>query len=231
MAEYGLKVKNSSGYLVIDGEYSNLGVRSSGVLDMSNAPQITNGCYYKTFTLTANNPIVALSGGYAAISSMSISGTTMTFMVWANDRSNLTYYLFDEAMYCARFNTNYGLVVKNKTTGLVVYDSRIKYMRVIDIISGSGSTGVITRSYPGVQKIALVQSAKYAYGETIVIPTANPPFTQPYLITGVSSVTSNNIANISSILVYTIPPSQNNPVILQNNQDFYSYLVLDVSNY
>lgn len=231
MAEYGLQIKNAGGFLVIDGTYSNLGIRSSGTLDMSNAAQNTNGCFYKTFTITANTPIIALSGGYAAISSMAISGTTLTFTVWALSRANQIYYLFDEAMYCARFNTNYGLVVKNKSTGLVVYDSRIKYMRVLDVISGSGSTGVITRSYPGVQKVAVVQCAKYAFGETVIIPTANPPFTQPYLNTGASSVTSNNVASISEISVFNLPPSQNNPIVLENNQDFFFYLVVDVSYY
>lgn len=232
MAEYGLTVKNSGGYLVIDGTYSNMGIRQSGALDMSDASQLPNGCYYKSFTFSASSPILALAGDYALVSSISLSNGVLTAVIQAQSKSTLTYYLFDEAAYGARYNTAYGLVVKNKTTGVVVFDSRIKYMRVIDVIQGDpGSNGgvSISRSYAGVASVAVVQCTRYRYGTTVVIPGGNPPQTQPIGAASASKAVGASV-NIAVITLFTYPPATNNPTF-NDDQPFYSYLVLDVSNY
>lgn len=234
MAEYGLKVNNPSGIVVIDGTYSNLALRSSGIFDMTGATS-TGSAYQKTFTLTAVTPVLALSCDSSvkcAVASISQNGTTVTVVIETQAIGPVSYYLFDNPVYGAAFNIKYGLIVRNKTTGAVVFDSRLKYMRVLDFIVGSASGSgypSTSKSYAGVTKIAVVQCARKMYATTTVTP-GSPPLLLIIDTGGATYTASGNTITLSSFLRWQIGPTAN---ITAYNQDLtdYAYLVLDLSNY
>lgn len=231
MAEYGLKIKNANGYLMVDGTYSNLALRSAGAFDMSNADQMTNGAYFKSFQVAGQNPVVALAGStLALVLNSSLVGGVLTVVIVAPTRTNIPYYVFDNANLGSRFNTNYGLVVKNVNTGQVVFDSRCRYMRILDVItSNDANWTAVSRSYAGLASaVAVVQSSRWRYGTTVFLP-GSPPKLQPFSTCSASKVDGVTVT-LDSVMLWTFPPDPNNPVFEDSNT-MYTYLVLDITNF
>lgn len=225
----GLKVKNVNGFLVVDGTYSNLSLRSFGSFDMSNAEQMTNGAYFKAFQLLGNNPVVALGGAsLALVLNSSLSGGVLTVVITSPNRSAIPYYLYDDADKGLRLNNNYALLVRNTTTGQVVFDSRCRYMKIIDVITGNDANfTAITRDYSAfTSSVAVVQSVRWRYGTTVFLP-GTPPKLQPFSTCSASKV-EGAVVTIDSIMLWTFAPDAQNPTFNDANT-LYTYLVLDAS--
>lgn len=233
MAEYGLKIKNSSGYVQIDGTYSNMAVSKSGELNFNSANQLVNGVYSLLISVQGVSPSIALvnpSGGAVMVGSSWRSGSNFNFYVYSTTRGIGKYYIFDDVSMANKYNTEYGLVVKNKNTSRVVFDSRCPYMRVIDSISGSNTESLpLTRNY-GISEIAIIQSLRIRYDQTVVVggsPTR--PDLIPISASSFVSISGSSVT-ISNGVIWTYPPSPDNPTISDINQN-YHYVILDISGY
>lgn len=228
MAEYGLKIKNASGYLVIDGTYSNMALSSSGVLSFASAEQLINGAYIVNLNISGVSPSIALrtTAGASVLNAIKTGPNSFLFQIISTTRDSVAYYVFDNVVMAPRYNTPYGLIVKNKNTGQVVFDSRCPYMRVIGVIAGDNNLPQ-TLAY-GSSAIAVVQAIRWRLDTYVVLGgPGGTPLIQPISATSFSRVVGNQVTIFSSG-VWTYAPAENNPLLNDSNPNFF-YFVVDVS--
>lgn len=232
MAEYGIKIKNANGFVVIDGNYSNLGLRQKGTIRTDQGQVQPGGMFYRELTISGGDtPMIALqcASSFCLVSRVVKSGSSWTYTISTTEAADVSYFIFDKAQFVSRYNTNYGLIVKNKNTGLVVFDSRAPYMRIIGVIQGSDPyTSIKTTSY-ATSKVAVIQCTRQIVRYNEAFP-GSPPMTQ----VGASSSaikTSGGSVSLGTSVLFMYPPATGNPIQVGGNDDFYYYLVLDVENF
>lgn len=239
MAEYGLRIKNVNGFLQIDGTYANLALVEKLTLTATSVAGGPNGrIYFVTRDFPGyTNAAIALSvpSSVAVCWTGQLINGVLRVTFWATTQTPFEVYVFDVASRGQKFPINYGLLVKNKTTGAVVFDSRMKYMRVLDVVSGKSTNGsfpTVDRNYPASKKIAIIQSIFWAWSFYQVIP--NDPI-DPDAIAVISasciSKPGSNAARFEQVQMY------NNSGRISSNPEpntycsSYSYIVIDVSDY
>lgn len=238
MVEYGLRVKNVNGFLQIDGTYSNLALVERITLSATNKAGGPNGLIWfvtRDFPGYVTPTIAVSSTSTAVLWTGQMVGGVFRVTFWAVNTSAFEVYVFDVASRGQRFNINYGLIVKNKTTGQIVFDSRMKYMRILDVIAGSSNDGgfnVISRSYPGLQKVAVVQSIFWAWSFHEVIPDSptDPSAIAAIIASFMFKPAANSVRIESDYTYQNSNRLSSNPVPNHYNPSF-NYIVLDVSNF
>ncbi|AUV61904.1 hypothetical protein HWB52_gp89 [Pseudomonas phage Littlefix] len=137
MAEYGLEIKNVANVVQIDGNFNNLAFRSKGTAVLGEASGSTGMRYARITTGASPTSMVAVkTNGYTYLANVIDNGNGTRTYVWIVDPgTTVTYYIFDEIEYCPPRTDKYGLIVKNKVTGKVAFDSRYKYMRVVQMLT------------------------------------------------------------------------------------------------
>lgn len=239
MAEYGLRVKNANGFVQIDGTYANLALVEKLTLSASTQGGGPNNVIWSvTRDFTGyTNPAIALSppSNVSVCWSGQLVGSTLRVTFWATSAVSFEVYVFDVASRGQKFNINYGLIVKNKTTGAVVFDSRMKYMRVLESISGSSNNGgfaTINRAYAGALKVAVVQSVFWAWSSHEIVPDdpVNPTAVGVITASMVTKPSANSIRIAAGGVYSNSSRLSTNPVPNTYSPGF-SYIALDVSNY
>lgn len=234
MADFGLRVVNSSGYVQIDSTYKNLALRESGTVVSGGSSTGNTGWYAATPTTVAGTcPVIAFRASNTCFMRYSVvSGNQITYYFFCQGAGvSVQYWIFDDPA-AATPSGSYGLIVKDGA-GAKVFDSRLTYMRVIDALSGAASsaaddpwTNGFSRSYSGVP--AVVQGQLFSEVLNAIVSTP-PNFT----------VTASWIAGAVSFSGGAVTWKSVNPNTVQSqtsvaptNQQHsnYDYLVLDVSN-
>lgn len=132
---YGLRIKNSvTGGLQIDDRYSNLALSTKGAVATDANQSVASGkqSSYKTIALpaSASKPVIALYSTAAPVVVIDQTPTAFTVFAQGNFPQAFEYFVFDEAEVCPTPAAGYGLLVRDKTTGDVRFDSRMRYMNV-----------------------------------------------------------------------------------------------------
>ncbi|HHK4359920.1 TPA: hypothetical protein ACQTX9_000110 [Pseudomonas aeruginosa] len=167
----GFKARNTEKILVIDSSYQNLQMVAKGTLTTS---KLDSGIGYYA-------DVVVPSGRASAVLAIRWNGTAgeypqpsgvywkkldaTTFRVYAGSPS--VQATFDYFLFCTPIQTTeggvIGLRIRNSSGGGVVYDSRYKYLRVLDYINETLVVdGVFSKAYPG-KKVALIQTLRANY--------------------------------------------------------------------
>lgn len=237
MAEYGLKVWNKDGFVQIDGTYRNLGLRAKGSV-YSGGVSSSTGFFIASVTLPAAAPMLAWRATAPTVQRQIVqSGAQITYYFECQGSGvRVDYWLFDFPDFSI-MPGNYGLRVWN-AGGEVVFDSRAKYMRVVDSLQALGAGAVgdpidngISRAY-SVGTIAVVQSLlRYDISSNPIEPGPKPRYLSIYKAAGVRfdgvAALTYGMYIVNSIEYESgdtsAPPPQ--------AQSGYGYLVLDVSNY
>lgn len=167
----GLQIFNEYGTTQVDDRYFSLMLRTKANLTLA-AEQQNNWQtirYFNSLAITAECPVVAISGVLANVYAVQSTGTN-TWNVWVQSAisQTVTVYVFDYAKNCTDnvfSSENVGLQVF-KENGELVFDSREKPMRVIGVVTadangnnGSSCTVPTGRSY------AVAQSS---YGSRLI---------------------------------------------------------------
>lgn len=235
MADYGLKLVNASGFVQIDSTYKNLALRETGTVVSGGAAVGSTGWYAATLTTSAGtSPVIAFrcsSPCFIRYSAASGGTRTYYFMCYGSGVS-VQYWIFDDPAGITGSGT-YGLVVNN-ASGAKVFDSRMKYMRVIDTLSGTSSYATgdplvngFSRSYAGTP--AVVQGQLYSQIINQAVGTA-PVFTISSIWLAAAATTSGNTVTWKTENPNTVQ-SQTSVVPQSQQHANYDYLVLDVSNF
>jgi hypothetical protein len=150
---YGLQTTNTGGNVVIDSTYRNLVLRQKTTFSITPTTQssgvvsIDVGRQNVSFA-NASSPVICLNSDTpAGLSAISISGSTYTWTISANNQCTVTAYIFDVPVTTT---STYGLKVFDASSNLV-FNSDYKYMKVVDFFNldynFSGTTPTVTRSY------------------------------------------------------------------------------------
>lgn len=232
-------VNQGTGFVQIDGTYKNLCLRSKGTISVS-----TNygGAYRAEVTLPSNNAIVAFSGGNFSLSWVTkVSGQIQVRLITDQPRT-ITYYIFDDPANGQTYNINYGLIVRNPSTGETVFDSRKKYLKILDTIAGNAQLGAwpgtASRSYSGRTIALMVCTSRYEFkGEVIGSETGPGGGDGPgqgyalnekrHAFTVANGTVQFNFTETN--VVYPISAPWNTPPV--QNQTRYAYLIIDVTGY
>lgn len=226
MAEYGSRFINATGQVLIDSNYSNLGMRQKGSGN-------TGQTLIQYLSFAGGNPVLAINANALIRVSAGVrSGNTTTFTIVSFEPNTaFEWWCFDDVAYAERYPGAYGMIVRNKNTGAVVFDSRCKYMRVLDFVAGTAPNALtqlappfVTKSY-GVGKVAAVQCQFSYYSDTVQF---SPPPNQQYMIIVWDAFMKPYIGNFEAayrvetqFITTNVPPALSRPN--------YSYMLIDVS--
>jgi hypothetical protein len=191
-----------------------------------------------TLTVTGTQPIVALAGDYyASIKSTTQSGSSWTFEIRtepdAKDHA-ITYYVFDTVLSDA---SGVGLIVRD-AAGNITYSSNLKPMRMVDILSGTLSSGwVESENDPyDAQSWTLPAGRSYAFVPGIVASYYHWKFadTGPFETwiehMFAAKPVAGGLAAARVPLLDLFGSNHDSESGLYDRRD-YSFLVLDVTNY
>lgn len=152
----GLQVLNDNGDIVIDEEYRNFALKSSGSATMGSTDIGGTATIYTVAIAVSGctTPMLALkSSNYVSVLGVNVSGGTYTWTVSSNVASfSFDWYVFDVAEVPA---DTFGLAIYN-SAGALVFHSSNKAMRVVrSDDAGTGGTGGIAltsgRTYAVIQ--------------------------------------------------------------------------------
>lgn len=184
----GLEVKNDNGQYLIDGTYENLALVSSRKVFLSQGDQIT-------VSYTGDSPFIALgdTGGLdVGLWWVDVNGGTYNFQLVAPDGSGeVQVYIFDTPPEPSGYS---GLTVYN-SSGVVVFQSELGYMRPYEFINYDNLSETINKSYS--TKVAVV----FGMVTSLVVPRT-PPETEGIMIAMTVRVSGGNVAVGSRVLGY-----------------------------
>ncbi|MET0934961.1 MAG: hypothetical protein ABWX83_03170 [Luteibacter sp.] len=232
MAE-GFQTRTSGGGIQIDQTYRNLALRAKGSFVPGTA--WNNGKWrLGTITVNGNSPVLAWRcASPAAMVQASRSGNsiTYTFIIAANGGA-IDWYLFDEPAYGSATG-DLGIRIRNPSTGVVVFDSRMKYMRIVGTVSGDFTSLAPPAggSYSGAPAIVTGNSPYSYLVQTIGAPGGPPPYPWIDLVNYVmASVSGGNVAwtrQATDGVQHPANQNANSP----SSQFNYNYLVIDVAGF
>lgn len=176
MADFGLKIENSSGHVNIDSSYENLVLRDKKSRSTSNNTTSSN---YVSFS-GRDLPVAVMGdtgGAYAGIKWTQKTGNEYRYQVIAEPGHTIDYYAFDTPGDPG--NLEYGLKVWN-ASGVPVFNSSYPYLRIVDVINVSTKGQTLSRTYSHPIGVVLNRSWQRA----VLVPRPGV-FTPNYLATGV----------------------------------------------
>lgn len=136
----GIRFRNASSIVTIDDTMPNYGLYSKGQLVAG--PAANNSPYSTVSVEIPINGIIAFqcngTAGYF-YTTMGSSTKTVFFQV-KGAGVVLNYWVFNDTGYAVDTSVSYGMRVRRRTDGALVFDSRAKYMRVIDFQQGQIQT-------------------------------------------------------------------------------------------
>lgn len=230
-----VKIRNGNSALLIDESYSNLAVRQSGVV-VSGAAN-SYGFSTVTISLEHDQSVLAVrSSNKVGILNTSYSAGRVSYtLLCIGGVATVEYWNFDLPKYASFDPQHAKLIVRNPTTGEKAYDSRLRYMRVINFQYTTGGDQVqpITTNYAADVKTAVVfASMPWFYRSQRVGVGQNPPI---LVVQGFGMIQASG----SSATIYHFQrhteftdqnPNQNTVYPDSQMLDGY-WLTLDVSNF
>ncbi|WP_313299988.1 hypothetical protein [Pseudomonas sp.] len=232
MAE-GFRIRNANGFVQVDSNYRNAALVTKYTINPGGASN-PNGMFLTDFTIPYGiNPLVVgtTPGGNNAICMhlLSRSGNAWTYRIATTTRNPIELYHFDN-MSIAPVVGKVGMRVRNINTGEIVFDSRCKYMRVLDFIHGKSEVADFprqTKNY-AVTKTGVLQATRYVTSPSLLMP-GNPPMILAMINESIYSAMGGTvILDVGNLI--TVGPSTNVSAFEFENWS-WGYLVLDLSNF
>ncbi|MBF8781019.1 hypothetical protein IV505_14980 [Pseudomonas fulva] len=155
----GFKLNRPDGSVAIDSNYFNLALRQKGSLVLSSVPNPnTPGFKTGTMTVAGDQAIIAYrcEQPVAMYSARKVGGA-FEFIFGGTNTSgsiNVDWWLFDLPQYALQFASGGKMIVRRPTDGAVVFDSRNKYLKVMDFVEYS-STVFMRKSYPRLPAVVM----------------------------------------------------------------------------
>ncbi|WP_120123394.1 hypothetical protein [Pseudomonas sp. LS-2] len=220
--------------MLIDGTYKNLAVRASG--QVTTVPTFVPNLSRAYLTLPADQAVMAFRcANPCSIFSVTYSGGNATYeFCTAGGNAVVSYWQFDLPKYTAGPANWPKLIVRDPVTGEVVFDSRLKYMRILDFIERSmvdANANPYQPTYAG--KVVAVVESKRAWNMVSQLVPGNPPYAVGGYSGSFASTPSNTQVSIDKNRgYYDFSEQPANPNGYPAGYSYQSsYMVLDVSNF
>lgn len=232
----GLRIRNASNVVQIDSNFQNLALRQQGSVVSAATPTGGTGWSWATITVPASGVVAYRCAAPCYILDSSPSGGTRTVTFWVKGLSvTVAWYLFDTADLGQSYGGTVGLRVRNPA-GAVAFDSRMKYMRVIDQLSGGAPTGAVneTHTYASTTLPALVQGQARYIANLIPLVGSGPGGASPvqYVFQACAGSMSGAVVTIAdgNPGAHTYDSSATMPAGLATAQYYFDFMVIDVAN-
>lgn len=185
-----------------------------------------------------NEPILAVrsNGSFVGILSKTQSGATFTWtLVTSVPGATVDYWIFDTTDVAQMaFNTTKGMRFRNSSNGRVLFDSRYKYMRILQMINMDAGTGSVDVAIPLTSGYAVAISNSGFY-TTVVGGSTTPGFWFIQRAGYVAGIRTNTDGTVSVGLIQLAASTQEGqgtppPTGLMGNRNLLAQ-VLDMRNY
>lgn len=240
----GVRIRSGDGSLIqIDPSWECLALKTQGTVTC--ASYTTPGFGGKTIgrgTIIVggcNEPILAVfcNGAYVGVLTKTQSGSTFTWeLVTDVPGAVVTYWVFDTTDVAQMaFVMSQGMRFRNPANGRVVFDSRFKYMRTLQMINMDAATPEQVVGIPLISGYAVAICNSGFFTSVAGGPVGGGPFWQNNNASYVVGVRTNTNGTVSIILINTISnitdgPSNPPPTGQMGSRRFIGQ-ILDMRNY
>jgi hypothetical protein len=222
---FGATVYNDTGNIVIDPDFRNMVLRSKTSLTFTTTYQsygmVSGYVDRKTVSLaSAVSPMIAFQSSLGVgLTGLSISGSTYTWTVSANQDHTCTVYIFD---FAPTPTSTFGMQVFNGSSEQV-FNSDAKYMKVVDFFTTTYAN--VAGGWPAVIRNYSAGSYAVALGFPRTIGLVNASIDTDRIIATSTKVSVGEPYNIFDF------PNQVSGVGSMNGAMTIPILTLDVSGY
>lgn len=225
MAIPGIRIRNPNSVIQIDSNYKNLGLRYSTTLTAPTSGGTANGFYYVTYTVPYSaSQIVAFRGSAnTMLVENLISGSAISYkFAIAQAGGTINVRIFDDPNLISAAAGTTGIVMKNN--GVKFFDSRLKYMKVVDFRTATANpSSAVSVAPAGVTNLYVCQLQPV--WERVVIPQG--PSTRVCVWSGCAVSFSGQTASISTQSFDTLTSNNMADVLSAFIREGYAYLFID----
>jgi hypothetical protein len=177
-----VRIKNQFNTTQIDERYSGMGLTGFGTVTLTSDPAPhPNPMIIGTVTVSGTLPQIALACTIPVnVVNVTQSGSNWTFhlraQAWAN--ASVSYWIFDQAAQTTVPTSGPRLIVRNPTTGVVVFHSNMKPLRLVESVQMTPPSDSLTnsiesnyiqsRTVPGGRAYAVIQGSLGLRSETFL---------------------------------------------------------------
>lgn len=227
------RFRNGNNVLLIDENYENLALRQFA--SVVTGPPNAYGMSYADVTFAHDQSVMAVRcSAYVAIFGTTYGPGTVTYrLIAVGGRVTVECWNFDLPKYSV-YNPNHAkLIIRKPSSGEVAFDSRLKYMRVLNFqyTNGGGTTTpAITTTYPAGSQPAVVVSSQPWSMRSVRIGYPNP-HTQ-IVSHGVGMCRCNGTTvDIAPLVTYASFNDENEGTVYPDSEMLEGYwMTLDVAN-
>lgn len=226
----GFKLRRENSTIAIDGDYFNLALRQKGSVAVTKKGDLY--VPYGDVTVAADQPLIAYRSTFAAaLATATRSGGNVTFRFYgmgqgqATGEGTLEWWLFDLPEYGQTYDTRGKLITRRQSDGRVSFDSRKKYLKVMDFFSHANNSDT-PRDYPRTPGVVTINRA-WATSQRQMV---SPPGT---LREGLSSAVwtqGNRVWTGSRNTFYSLSPSSPSSPSFNYNGGTPQTMVVDLTN-
>jgi hypothetical protein len=225
MSSPGIRIRNGSSVVQIDNRYANLGLRYSTTITAGTSPT-ANNYYIATLTVAYNSAqVMAFQCAVnCCLVGQALSGGNITYTFYVKQSGGtVNIRIFDDTNLLNYTAGVPGIVIRNATTAAKIFDSRAKYMKVIDFVSAtSGPTSTLTYNHTGAN-LYCVQLQPY-WARTV---SGAGGSVRIVLFYGPVMSISNGVATLMSDSLETYTLTNSADVATQFARSGYGYMLLD----
>lgn len=225
----GFKLNRPDGSIAIDSNYFNLALREKGSAVIANQPNPnTPGFRNLYMTLGGDQAIIAYRSAspVAMYQARKLGGAIEYVFCGMSEHQPITldWWVFDLPQYAQQFANSGKMIVRRPTDGAVVFDSRNKYMKIMDFIHPE-NTAEQRRSYPKLP--AVIMTNRYWSDIAQPINAGNSTLLQSQ--TYMARTEGNDVVTGGQITSLSIAGSDNPKFAYAGGSP--EFLVVDVQDY
>ncbi|RAU43418.1 MULTISPECIES: hypothetical protein [unclassified Pseudomonas] len=228
-----VRFRNNTGNVLIDDTYQNLALRASG--QVTTAPTNIPGLSQFFLTLPSDQGVLAFRcANPCSIFNVTYANGNATYQLCTTGgNAVVSYWQFDLPQYTAAPLNWPKLIVRNPVNGSLIFDSRLKYMRVLDFIEMSiddGNPNPYQPVYAG--RLPAVIESKRAWNMVSQILPGTPTIAVGGYSGSFASTPSTqvNIYKNQEYYTYNDRPANSDGYPAASSYQS-AYMIVDVSNF
>jgi len=231
MASYGLIIRNKNRQIIIDENYRNQAIRYTGFQSQTGSEL---GYYFADFSIacSASAVIGYKTSGWVALQRQSHSGNIRTIRLISRSPFTVQWFCFDTPTLSSKYSINYGLRIKNRVTGDLVFDSRARYLRVKLLFDAKADNQITSRVVQGVTDICVVPTQAFIGHQEEVFGATGPNHYVAWELAPFFNTPGGGTVRTQVQVYYTLDGDTGGSYLVTNfSSGGSTFLVSDISNY
>ncbi|MGE8045134.1 hypothetical protein ACQKO6_13095 [Pseudomonas monteilii] len=227
----GFKLNRSDGSVAIDANYSNLALRQKGSVVLNQVKNQTNpGVKSADVVVASDQSIIAYRSNYPCVLMYANrSGGTISYGFSGTQTESqmgapliVDWWLFDLPSYGLQYASGGKLIVRNPNNGQTVFDSRNKYLKIMDFVTSASGR----RSYGKTPAVIVVNRAWSRSAQIM----AGGQFVLEQIQTSMANTEGNDVVFSGQNLLWVAHPGSDWPTFGYSGGSPI-YMIVDVQDY